>query len=71
MREAFRSKWEGDEYDKWMEWSLSENDRPLLRTFEQYATAVQKRISIATTTSMRQVDRSGELEVTNIDTRQD
>jgi len=67
VKDVFRSRWETNVHEDWMKWALQDGDSPLMRTFEQYATAVQKRISVATPMSMRQVDSSGELAITNID----
>jgi hypothetical protein len=64
---AMKSTWEASAHDSWHKWALSEDDRPLMRTYEQYATALQRRTSFATPTSMRQVDRQAELSITQID----
>lgn len=64
---AIEGIWTATAHDSWHKWALSEDDRPLMRSYEQYVTALQRRTSFATPTSMRQVDRQAEFSITQID----
>jgi len=59
--------WESSNHTSWHKWVVAVDDRPLMRTGEQYVSALQRRTSFATPTSMRQVDRQGQVCITQID----
>lgn len=62
----FERVWQATPHDRWNAWSLTEDLKPLMRTFDQYASARQRQTSVPVPTSLRQVDRSGELQITHI-----
>jgi hypothetical protein len=66
VRREFERVWRATPHDCWNSWNLTEDMKPLIRTFDQYASARQRQTSVAVPTSLRQVDRSGELQITHI-----
>jgi hypothetical protein len=59
-------KWKNAPHDVWQEWNLGKDDRPVIRTYEQYAEFLQKEGSFPVPTSMRQVDKAGGAIITQI-----
>jgi hypothetical protein len=66
VRDEFERVWQASPHDCWNAWNLTEDLKPLMRTFDQYASARQRQTSVPVPTSLRQVDRSGELQITHI-----
>jgi hypothetical protein len=66
VRNEFERVWQATPHDRWNAWNLTEDLKPLMRTFDQYASARQRQTSVPVPTSLRQVDRSGELQITHI-----
>jgi hypothetical protein len=61
-----RRKWKDNYHNCWNRWNLGTEDRPVIRTFEQYAAFLQREGSFPVPTSMRQVDKSGGAIITQI-----
>ncbi len=70
LGDAFIANWQNWNPQMWERWQLSPEDLPLMRWPGQYATNLQKRQSVEVPSSMRQVDRTGELRVTAYYTQQ-
>jgi hypothetical protein len=63
---AIAKTWKDNPHTCWNEWNLGNDDRPVIRTFDQYANFLQKEGSFPVPTSMRQVDKAGGAIITQI-----
>lgn len=61
-----KKKWDENVHDCWNKWTLGSDDRPVIRTFDQYAEFLQREEAFPVPTSMRQVDRAGGALITRI-----
>jgi hypothetical protein len=64
--EEIKEKWRDNPHDRWYNWNLGKDDRPVIRTFDQYAEFLQREGSFPVPTSLRQVDRAGGAIITQI-----